>query len=686
MKTSTKINRLIVLVFSVAMVFCQSSVGFAASSSPVKATAIINTVLNEDTGNVTIKWTKVSGADGYQIYRAEMGSAFKRIASVKGTKTSYTDRSVQTGNTVKYKIRAFKKVNGKTKYSKFSSVKSTIVWTEAETLSFDALLEDFSTVHEKQQTDKVSFNGFTDYLVSGSEYQNLLSQKEIDSLRNPNGFRPSSISYEKAVSDVELFFRTLKYAYGAYFYFGGEDRFDRAEKEVLNSLKGKRTVTRGELERLLKKSLSFVRDGHFGVGNSAIENKSVRYEYFYSGIYFSKDEKGYYKEVDGTRWYYQSCTDKKARIEPSLTSEGEIKYSLVLFCPVTETDLKDSITLKNDKKNMSMSVRWVQQSALKSSSSRTQDYVFQEEGGISYISIRCFDNELDQTIYKKFENSAKDVKDSRLIIYDIRSNGGGSDQYGREWVKIFTGEDPVLNSAFSNRETALSENIYASLGKEKYNYRIKSGKFIENDIPVIILVDDLCGSAGESALLFAKSMDNVIVIGSNSAGYQLCGNVATYKLPNTGIYFNMPVSLQFKYNMTNVDGIGYEPDVWCNPKDALGAAYNLIIKTGYADKSSINQLKSKIKASTPDEITLKWGSFIIPACEGFGCPGFNNDLTVMCNGEKISDYKAYFEDSSFGSIEKNKDGTMHIKAKKEGSCHLYIEYKGQKWYFRLATA
>ena len=123
--------------------------------------------------------------------------------------------------------------------------------------------------------------------------------------------------------------------------------------------------------------------------------------------------------------------------------------------------------MKNDKKNISMSVRWVQQSALKSSSSRTQDYVFQEEGGISYISIRCFDNELDQTIYKKFENSAKDVKDSRLIIYDIRSNGGGSDQYGREWVKIFTGEDPVLNSAFSNRETALSENIYASLGKEK---------------------------------------------------------------------------------------------------------------------------------------------------------------------------------------------------------------------------
>ena len=30
-------------------------------------------------------------------------------------------------------------------------------------------------------------------------------------------------------------------------------------------------------------------------------------------------------------------------------------------------------------------------------------------------------------------------------------------------------------------------------------------------------------------------MGNVIVIGSNSAGYQLCGNVYDYSLPRTGI-------------------------------------------------------------------------------------------------------------------------------------------------------
>lgn len=52
---------------------------------------------------------------------------------------------------------------------------------------------------------------------------------------------------------------------------------------------------------------------------------------------------------------------------------------------------------------------------------------------------------------------------------------------------------------------------------------VSRGNWLPNDIPVIVLMDSRCGSSGESALTFAKTMDNVIVIGSNSAGYQLCG-------------------------------------------------------------------------------------------------------------------------------------------------------------------
>lgn len=685
MKISPGKRRFLVLVIALVMVFSQSSMGFAASSKVLKTPSVKTATLDENTGNVKISWSKISGANGYQIYRAEPGTSFKRIASVKGSKTSYVDKNAPKGKTVRYKIRAFQKIKGKTKYSKFSSVKNMIIWAEVETLPFDALLEESSEEHKREQTDKVSFNGFTDYLVSGSEYQNLLSEEEIKSLRDQKGARTAKISYKKAVSDVELFFRTLKYAYGAYFYFGGEERFSQAEKEVMAALKGKTEIQTSELERQLKKSLSFVRDGHFGVNGSAIENKAVRYEYFYSGVYFSKDEHGYYKEADGKKWYYASCTDKKARIEPALTSGGDVKYSLVLFCPTVETDLKDSITLKADENTMSMSVRWTQSEALRNYSSRVQDYVFEKQDGISYISIRSFDTGLDQTIFKKYENSAKEAKGSKLVIYDIRSNGGGGNQYARNWVENFTGEVPVLNGAFSHRWSALSELRYASPGEERYTYGIETGKFIKNEIPVIVLVDDHCGSSGEGALLFAKSMDNVIVIGSNSSGCELCGNVSDYKLPDTGIRFSMPVSLKFHHNMNNVDGIGYEPDIWCNPKDALEAAYHLIIKSGYADESTVEKLKAKVEASTADEIILKWEKNIVHEGTHFGHYRFNENLTVLCNGKKISDYEVDLEDASFGTISKNKNGTINIKTIKKGRCALYIEYKGQKHTFYLRS-
>ena len=58
---------------------------------------------------------------------------------------------------------------------------------------------------------------------------------------------------------------------------------------------------------------------------------------------------------------------------------------------------------------------------------------------------------------------------------------------------------------------------------------------IKNNIPIIALVDNKCGSAGESMLLSLRSLENVIVIGGNSYGAQLCGNMQWYKLPNSGM-------------------------------------------------------------------------------------------------------------------------------------------------------
>lgn len=69
-------------------------------------------------------------------------------------------------------------------------------------------------------------------------------------------------------------------------------------------------------------------------------------------------------------------------------------------------------------------------------------------------------------------------------------------------------------------------------------------------------------------------------------------------------YEEVEDSINFKYNMKNVDGIGYEPDIWCNPKDALEAVRNLIKNEGYASVDSTSELKKQIEVATTKTITL----------------------------------------------------------------------------------
>ena len=76
-----------------------------------------------------LKWKKVSNATGYKVYRStKKTKGFKCIATLKGkSKTKYVDGSFALscdGKTWYYKVRAYKKKGSKTKYGKYSKVKS----------------------------------------------------------------------------------------------------------------------------------------------------------------------------------------------------------------------------------------------------------------------------------------------------------------------------------------------------------------------------------------------------------------------------------------------------------------------------------------------------------------------------------------------------------------------------------
>ena len=88
------------------------------SSEDVKG-AVFNTLLARTTKltnkTITLKWNKVSQADGYKIYGNKCGKKnhYKLLSDVGKNKTSYTQKKLRKGTYYKYVVAAYKVVDGK---------------------------------------------------------------------------------------------------------------------------------------------------------------------------------------------------------------------------------------------------------------------------------------------------------------------------------------------------------------------------------------------------------------------------------------------------------------------------------------------------------------------------------------------------------------------------------------------
>ena len=72
-------------------------------------------------GGIDVRWTKVTGATGYIVYRKSGSGSWERIANIKnGSTVNYTDKTAKAGTTYTYTVRAY---NGGT-MGDWSSIKT----------------------------------------------------------------------------------------------------------------------------------------------------------------------------------------------------------------------------------------------------------------------------------------------------------------------------------------------------------------------------------------------------------------------------------------------------------------------------------------------------------------------------------------------------------------------------------
>lgn len=465
---------------------------------------------------------------------------------------------------------------------------------------FDAMLTQLNAGHRAMVTGKGAFSEFRSYMINDPNAADLLTAQEIELLTQANRFQ-STLTYEEAVADVDLLFRAFQSAYGAYYYFG-EDAFAEAKAEIMQWLDGRTTIHNNLFQAALGNAFRFLRDAHCRVGQRPSET-DIRYEYHYcTGQNYSKDDAGYYKMIGGEKWYFQSFSDNRVTMEPTLTQSGALAFSPVLFCPSPQV-FDSSVTLQSAAgETRVQDLKWTLSEAY-AHSYRTPDFRLLEENGIAYISERCFDYSYKDGELAAFVSSGAQVKDAKVIIFDIRANGGGSDSFCRDWVERFSGTRPqtggicafgYYNSALAKAATAKRGYGYREGVDGTFTYGVQPGRYIPNDIPIIVLVDDMCGSSGESMLNLLRTLENVIIVGSNSAGYQICGNVNDYTLPNSGTRFTFGSSLSLIYSNENVDYKGYAPDIWCNPKTSLDKVLNMLIHYDLADANDVWNLREKL--------------------------------------------------------------------------------------------
>ncbi len=571
-------------------------------------------------------------------------------------------------------------------------IQEAINWIEPEYIDFDDLLHKASEEHKNKQLKNDSLDENVNRIDVHLEDEDVISADELSTLmasRDP----VSSVSVDDAIKDVDLLFRLLEYGYGGYYYFGGDGSFYPVRDNIISSIKNAHSdvIDKDELAAIISENItSIVSDLHFVVDELyPIQYHPERYTRYYYDLthIFSKDDRGFYKTSDQNEKYYFTGFEKSdSVIEPTLLEDGNIAYSPVQFVKAADFIGAELIYLKGENgKEISEKVNWKASHAFK------ENYTFMEpctmyytNGELAYYSIKSFPFDSEE-IQHNYVDKAAEANESKAIVMDIRSNGGGdTDKPIREWVENYSGTSASINSLTISRRSLIDDKKYEGLNPVR-----TYGNIIHNERPLIVLVDHMCGSNGETALCMMRCFDNSLVIGTNSAGAQICGNQRKFSLPNSGITVRFGYQLNFKYNYRNVDYEGYLPDLWWDPSKNINSIFIMLKKKGYLEKEIGTDFTKEYISTNSRGVGDKLGELKLVSQqgaikEGDSSIGFTDGhFDIMRNGSTLgtSDYEIGMTSEGI-TVEKD-SGKLHLVCKEAGQYVFELKYKDESHVFVL---
>ncbi len=112
-----------VLSIILTAVMAVSCLSFSAGAKKAKIKAPkLKYITQTSLTSAKISWSKASGAKGYVLYYSTTGRGYKKLVTT--SKKSYTHKKLKNNKKYYYKLKSYKKVKGKKKYSKYSNIKT----------------------------------------------------------------------------------------------------------------------------------------------------------------------------------------------------------------------------------------------------------------------------------------------------------------------------------------------------------------------------------------------------------------------------------------------------------------------------------------------------------------------------------------------------------------------------------
>ena len=393
----------------------------------------------------------------------------------------------------------------------------------------------------------------------------------------------SSFTKEQALEDIKICFKGFYTYYGPYEYFGA-DKFENAEKKAIEDLNeyfsgGKDLIGYIDLYKIIASSLDFIVDTHSGLycgrygGSFTNLNKKNYYAYYVKDIVFREDDIGYYTLVQGKKWYLEKVNggDFSEYLKVTIDESGELVYALVRIAnPDAESLEGDTFTIQRGNVAYIHNILWSKYDTRQSTGETTAGVRI--ENGVPIIHVRSYTRGYGDDNMMSYIESGAEFRSQKLFVVDLRGNPGGEGEHPERMVRNYSGKNAEYTS-IKGRINVYDTGTYLNP---------KFGKFVlQNDSNnKILLIDKSTASAAEDAYCVYSTLSNMLIVGTNTRGCRITGNVEHIFLPNSKMMLGLGKLLFDDYNDyykgMNPEGIGFMPDVFVNSTEALDLSMKMI--------------------------------------------------------------------------------------------------------------